>query len=143
LGSTKLVDGFIRVLGHVTPSSPPLGFVVHQRVPGAVLVSRDEAIKAYAESEFKLEYVHHLIVVPTGHLHLRIGFPDDHASVEPTPITFIGNTETVHQLETDRAKQNFRWSDRVATLDLPRPGVGLGYSICWMPPKKASDPKLG
>jgi hypothetical protein len=52
----------------------------------------------------------------------------------PQAVVFIGETETLNQMETERAEKTFTFIEGTVKWAIPEPKMGLRYGVSWLPP---------
>lgn len=127
----------------ITPAlalgDPPLDYSHVYKVSNAFVMTREEAVEAYRNDPFKLEYHTLHVDFPIDSLEIEIVFPEGYA-VDTFPGVFFGNSEEIHLLELGRVKGGFERGARGATLKVRGPLVGFRYLIFWDPlPREAVD----
>ena len=100
---TVVLQGFQVLHGHFDPQTPPVSFYWRQEFTHAYTTTREEALRVYEHSVCKLEYTTSMVIVPTLELKMIVRFPPTHSNLTPEPraIVFIGNTDVVHNEESD------------------------------------------
>jgi hypothetical protein len=128
--------GTLLIHGPFFPGSGQVSFQLVQPFGKAYCMNRQEAELAYKHDAFKLEYCAASVYAPTDSLKFEVSFPPSHEKLdpEPSPVAFIGETESIHIEETKRIKANGHFTGGVATLTIDSPVIGLRYAISWMPP---------
>ncbi len=136
----RFIQGRLVARGLLTPDHGQLAFSVVIPFTNAFCLTAAEAEQAYAQDDWKQDYVGMSVLCPTNILRLQVTFPPSFTDmmVKPHPVVFFARTETVHQSETERlllATDRFVYAGSVATLTIASPAIGLQYAITWMPPR--------
>jgi len=133
-----IMEGKIVVIGHFSKDTGPVSFYLRQPFVKGFCLTRKEAIEAYKDADWKQEYGAMPVAVPIEELIIVVHFPPSHSemTISPSPVVFIAGTETVHAERTEHThqRQQFQFINRVATLTIRNPVIGLSYAISWMPP---------
>ena len=101
-------------------------------------MTKNQAEEAYKNDNYKTEFVASLVSVPIGITKVKVTFPESHLNMVPSPsaVAFYGEREVLHKEETERISTDLVLVDRVATLTVHNPSVGLKYGVAWMPPDR-------
>lgn len=134
--SAVVVEGSIVLNGFFTPKTGFVGYQLEQTFEHAFFTSRKEAEAAYREDEWRTEYIGISIRDPIETLKMSVAFPPAYGEMKPPPtaVVFIGASERVHRLETERVGAALTVTGTLAVLAVDKPLEGMQYAIAWMPP---------
>ncbi len=105
------------------------------------LMTREEVNKAYQGSEFHYEYISLRIVTPTDQAAVKVMFPQNYAA-STFPAVFIGNSDSLHESELNRASSGFQRTSNGAEFTVDKPIVGFTYLIYWVSPTQEDFDKM-
>lgn len=105
------------------------------------LMTREEVNKAYQGSEFPYEYISLRIEMPTDVAVVEVVFPENYAA-ETFAAVFIGNSESTHESELNRASSGFERTTNGACFTVDKPMVGFTYLIYWVSPTQNDFDKV-
>ena len=127
---------YIVAKGRLGAGSRLTGFEFRQPLIRAFLTDAELARRAYADAEWKEEYLGVTLPFVAGRLVLRVQFPPSHRGLipPPHPVAFIHRSETVLPDKTELLKRNFGYSRSEAVLEVEAPEPNISYAISWMPP---------
>lgn len=133
--------GTILLAGQSGPTSGEISFFLEHGVKNAYCMTRQQALEAFKNDDWKQEYVTCGVQVPIEIVIVQVSFPPSHHNLHPVPIpvAFISGTEMLHTPETLRLPDSFYYDGMVARLEVPEPKIGLSYAISWMPPEVHAD----
>lgn len=135
-GGDLISTAEVRINGRVDTNSL-LNINLRQAFDGGFCMTKEEAEAVFANDRWKLDYQAARIPVPTGKVRIQVTFPPSFGAMAPVPsaVVFYGDTEIVHDAETDRANEaGVSYEGGIAVLEMDNPLVGLAYAITWMPP---------
>lgn len=136
--SAIIVEGSIVLNGVFGPTTGFVGYELEQVFESGLFVSRKEVEAAYRDDDWHTEYVGISVRDPIGRLKMAVVFPPSYEGLKPPPtaVVFIGESERVHRMETERVGRLLTITANVAAIAVENPLEGMQYAITWMPPDR-------
>jgi hypothetical protein len=139
---TEKASEFDVVIGEpLSQFDPSLDYEYATEIYKFCLMTREEVSQAYQGDEFRYEYISMKVAMPTDEAVVEVVFPQNYLA-KTYPAVFIGDSESRHGSELNRAIPGFQKTAGGARFVVIKPIVGFTYAIYWVSPTQKDFDKM-